>query len=114
MSALGKGVAETRGYNIRTGLNSISSTPYNLGLTYAGSGDVLTANDSVNGKWIYHCDGVNGLINAVTSAGPARNLTYQYDAYRNAPCVTGGQTEGACTSLSFVAATNHITDDRRI
>ncbi|MGO8791343.1 MAG: RHS repeat domain-containing protein, partial [Terriglobia bacterium] len=64
-ASLGNGLTETRGYNNRTWLQSLTvGSVYSLGLAYEGNGNVHSANDSVNGNWSYGYDGVNRLQTA--------------------------------------------------
>ena len=109
--ALGNNIAESFGYDNRARLSSITSTPYNLGVTYFGNSSVHTANDSVNGNWTYGYDAVNRL----TSAGKSGlSFTYAYgasgnDRYGNRwqqNVITGS---GPAPQLSFSATTNRIT-----
>jgi RHS repeat-associated protein len=98
---MGNGIAETRSYNNRTWLSSLTSNPYNLSLSYYGNGDVYTANDSINGNWKYDTyDGVNRLQHADTTDGSNKSLTYGYDAYGNASCTAGSQNV-VCHAYSF-------------
>jgi hypothetical protein len=63
-ASLGNGLTESRGYNSRTWLQSLSvGSAYSLALTYLGNGNVYTANDSQNGSWTYQYDGANRLWN---------------------------------------------------
>ena len=63
---------ESRSYDTRGRLSSLPvGLAYALSnLTYAGNGNVLTANDSVNGNWTYTYDGVNRLQTVLTSGQP--------------------------------------------
>ena len=97
VATLGNGATETRNYNNRTWLGSMSvvksgTTLYSLGLTYAGNGNVLTANDNnVNGNWTYTYDNLNRLH---TAAVTGQSFTYNPDRYGNMTCtnsVYGGK-----------------------
>ena len=96
---LGNNVHQSFGYNDRTWLSSISSTPHTLGLTYAGNGNVLTANDSVNGNWTYGYDGLNRLS---TAGKTGQAFSYVYDRY-------GNRTQENPGSQFSFDAHNHIT-----
>ncbi|HEV2348770.1 MAG TPA: RHS repeat-associated core domain-containing protein [Terriglobia bacterium] len=103
---LGNHVAESFGYDNRTRLSSISSTPYTLGLTYTGNGSLLTANDSVNGSWAYGYDSLN-RINSAGKSGLA--FTYAYDQYGNRTQQNVTQGSGPAPRYSFDVH-NHITN----
>ena len=131
-ATLGNGLTETRAYTDRTWLGSIcvqnatgttcgstpvysltGNNPNNPGMVYyAGNGNVLGANDSVNGNWTYSYDGVNRLLTA-TIGGQNFNYYYTADgssgAYGNMTCTAPQQY--ACTplGLSFSSSTNQIT-----
>jgi RHS repeat-associated protein len=108
-ASLGNGLGESLTYYPRGWLQSlsvgISGSTYNLSLTYAADGDVLTANDSVNGNWTYAYDDFNRLISA-SKTGQA--FSYDYDRFGNRwhQNVTAGT--GPMSSLGF-DANNHIT-----
>ena len=53
---------------------------YYFDLIYAGNGNILTGNDSVNGNWTYGYDALNRLASANTSG---QSYTYDYDRYGN-------------------------------
>src|SRR5579862_6909662 len=61
------GGALTGGANEQTA----SGPAYTLSAGYAGNGDVLGANDSVNGNWTYTYDPMNRLV----TSGCASNAT---------------------------------------
>ena len=106
-AALGNGLTETRGYNSRTWLQSLSvGSVYSLGLTYAGNGNVVTANDSENGNWAYGYDGANRLHTA-SRAGQA--FTYNPDTWGNMTCTNTGSLPCTPQGLSFNTSTNRIT-----
>ncbi len=111
-ATLGNGLTETRAYNNRTWLQTltVSGSTHTLGLTYAGNGNVLTANDSVNNRqstaWTYTYDGVNRLGTAVTGG---QSFTYTYDRYGNMTCTNAGSLPCTPSGMTFNAATNRIT-----
>ena len=79
---LGNGLTETRNYNSRLWLTSLAAgSAYSLNMTsYAPNGDVLAANDSVNGNWTYAYDAFNRLLSANASG---QSYTYDYDRFGN-------------------------------
>ncbi len=56
--------------------------PYTFSVSYAPDGNVLAAQDSVNGNWSYGYDDFNRLITATNSA-PQQGYSYAYDRYGN-------------------------------
>ena len=117
-ATLGNGLAESRGYNDRTFLSSLSvgtnGSVYSLGLTYEYNGNVKTASDSVNNlagtQWTYGYDSLNRLQSAVT--GGSVSFTYSPDPWGNLPCTA---TQGkACTPLgmAFTDAQHPIATNR--
>ena len=73
-ATLGNGLAETRSYTNRGWLGSIGvGSVYSLSMGYAGNGNILADNDSVNGNWAYTYDNVNRLL---TATGAGQNFTY--------------------------------------
>jgi uncharacterized protein (TIGR03437 family) len=56
--------------------------PYSFQVAYAPNGDVLTAQDSVNGNWNYTYDDFNRLATA-TNTNPPQSFGYAYDRYGN-------------------------------
>jgi RHS repeat-associated protein len=68
----------TGGQNAGTG----PGTVYNYSLNYAPDGNVLSANDAVNGNWSYAYDDFNRLAQA---SGPAagQGCAWSYDRYGN-------------------------------
>ena len=78
-------------------------TPYSYTLTYAPNGDILNANDSVNGSWTYTYDTFNRLKTAVATNGSG--CSWDYDRYGNrwhqntynGSCLT--QTGSACARM---------------
>jgi RHS repeat-associated protein len=79
---LGNGVSESRSYNSRMRLTSLTAgSLYSLSMSsYAPDGDILSVNDSVNGNWTYTYDDFNRLATA-NAIGQA--YTYKYDRYGN-------------------------------
>jgi len=68
-SLLGNGLQESWGYDVRGRLQSYSAgSAYSFsGLNWAGNGDLLGANDGVNGNWTYTYDAFNRLSTASQS-----------------------------------------------
>ena len=81
---LGNGLTETRNYNSRLWLTSLSAgTVYSFNMTsYAPNGDVLAANDSVNGNWTYSYDPFNRVVGSNQNSGHAV-YSYVYDRFGN-------------------------------
>src|SRR5205807_1126952 len=82
---LGNGISETRTYDPRLRLTSISDGPlYSLTIPasggYAPNSDILSANDSINGNWTYTYDDFNRLLTA-NATGQA--YAYDYDRVGN-------------------------------
>jgi RHS repeat-associated protein len=77
---------------------------YSLSLGYAPNGDVLTANDSVNGNWTYSYDDFNRLATAGNSS-PQQGFSYAYDQYGNRwqQNLTAGS--GGTSNLTFTVNT---------
>ena len=80
-ASFGNGISETRTYDNRLRLASITDgARYTLTIPassgYAPNGDILAANDSVNGNWTYTYDDLDRLATA-TATGQA--YTYAYD-----------------------------------
>jgi RHS repeat-associated protein len=72
------------------GGNGAPATLYSLSLGYAPNGNVISANDSVNGNWAYAYDPFNRLtcsnLNNGTCASPTSGqvtYTYNYDRFGN-------------------------------
>ncbi len=84
-ASLGNALNEARSYDGRLRLTSITNgTVYALTIPangYAPNGDILAANDSVNGNWTYSYDAVNRLIAANKSGTEIYN--YDYDRFGN-------------------------------
>lgn len=119
---LGNAVNETRAYDARLRLCSIiDGSVYTLSIPstasvscpsgsvngYAPDGDILAANDSVNGNWTYSYDPLNRLIGSSQNSGTA-TYSYAYDRFGNRwqQNVTNGS--GSSSSLGF-NANNQIT-----
>lgn len=83
-ATFGNGIVETRNYDGRERLTSISDgSLYTLTIPsggYAPNSDVLAANDSANSNWTYAYDAFNRLISA-NATGQA--YTYIYDRFGN-------------------------------
>jgi len=76
---------------------SCASSVYSLSTGFAPNGNVLTANDSVNGNWTYLYDDFNRLASGTPSGQPT--FTHLYDRYGNR---WGQYLNGACTAgLTF-------------
>jgi YD repeat-containing protein len=85
---LGNGLTETIKYDNRERVTSItqsklgSTVGYSVSIEqYAPNGNVIVANDSVNGNWIYQYDSLNRLNGASSSSG--LNLSWLYDSFGN-------------------------------
>jgi YD repeat-containing protein len=90
-ASLGNGINETRTYDGRLRLAGITDgSVYALTIPtsggYAGNGNVLTANDSVNGNWTYSYDAFNRLVSASKTG---QSYTYGYDRFGNRWTVNG-------------------------
>jgi|HubBroStandDraft_5_1064220.scaffolds.fasta_scaffold03954_12 RHS repeat-associated protein len=81
---------------------------YAFNLGYAPDGDVLIANDSVNGNWTYTYDDFNRLFTSSNSALP-QGFSYVYDQYGNRwyQYVTAGQ--GPSPQFTF-SIDNQVTN----
>jgi len=82
---LGNGISETRTYDPRLRLASITDgSLYSLTIPasggYASNSDILSANDSINGNWTYTYDDFNRLLTA-NATGQA--YAYDYDRFGN-------------------------------
>ncbi len=90
---LGNGIAETYAFTARGWVQSLSAVksstsvysfsiinPANSQTGYSGNGNVLYANDSVNGNWAYTYDPMNRLI---TSGKSGQAFSYVYDRFGN-------------------------------
>ena len=90
---LGNGIAESYTYTARGWTQSLSATLgatsiYSFSITnpstgetgYSGNGDLLYANDNVNGNWTYTYDDMNRLV---TSGKSTQAFSYVYDRFGN-------------------------------
>ncbi len=105
-TALGNGLNETRSYDSRLRLASIAvGAVYNVTIPstngYAPNGDILAANDSVNGNWTYTYDDFNRLKTSTQTGVQA--YSYDYDRFGNRWHQNGPQS----SQLAF-DANNHI------
>ena len=119
---LGNGVNETRTYDGRLRLTGITDgSVYTLTIPsgYAPNGDILAANDSVNGNWNYAYDGFNrlcasnqggqtSLLCTSTNNTGQKAFTYAYDRFGNRWNQTITAGSGPAPSYGF-DANNHIT-----
>jgi len=85
-ATLGNGLAETRTYNARGWLATIGDgSAYTLTVPsangYAGNGNILAANDSVNGNWSYTYDDFNRLSTAAKNG--VGTYSWAYDRFGN-------------------------------
>jgi RHS repeat-associated protein len=78
--------------------------PYSFSVSYAPNGDVLTANDSVNGNWTYSYDDFNRLA-AANNSSPQQGLGYAYDRYGNRwqQNVTAGTANSSILTFSVTS-----------
>jgi RHS repeat-associated protein len=86
-ASLGNGINETQTYDSRLRLSSITDgSAYSLSIPssggYAPNGDILAANDSVNGNWTHTYDDFNSLLGANQNSG-AQVYSYDYDRFGN-------------------------------
>ena len=84
---LGNGLPETATITARGWLQSISvgtgGSVYSLSIaSYAPDGDVLQANDNVNGNWVYTYDDFNRLATANKNTNQ-QAFSYAYDRFGN-------------------------------
>ncbi|HET9282240.1 MAG TPA: RHS repeat-associated core domain-containing protein [Candidatus Angelobacter sp.] len=79
-TATPSGAALTGGANSFT--TTQGATIYSLAMGYAPNGNVLSANDSVNGNWTYSYDDFNRLVGASQNGGQ-QTYNYVYDRYGN-------------------------------
>ena len=101
------------GGNLVSGTNP---TSYSYALTYAPDGDVVAANDSVNGNWTYSYDDFNRLVSSACSAEcpdgqGTQGFGYVYDRYANRwqQNVTAGS--GPQPQATFNGNNNRIDGD---
>jgi RHS repeat-associated protein len=64
------------------GANAVNQLLYSFSLGFAPNGDILSANDSVNGDWTYTYDDFNRLLGANQNSGAAV-YSYAYDRFGN-------------------------------
>ena len=107
-ASLGNGIAETRTYDKRLRLSSAADgSNYSLGIPasggYAPNGDILAANDSVNGNWTYSYDDFNRLVGSNQNSGQAV-YSYVYDRFGNRWQQNGPHS----MQLSFSGANNRM------
>lgn len=102
------------------------TSPYTFSVSYAPNGDVLSANDNVNGNWVYAYDGFNRLTcSNLSSNGSCSSptsgsvtYTYAYDRYgnrwqQNGPStmlLTFNNSQNRMDSYSYDAAGNLLND----
>jgi RHS repeat-associated protein len=112
-AALGNGVTESWSYNNRgwqqSGTATFgSTTPYSFSVaTFAPNGDILAANDSVNGNWVYKFDDFDRLVcsnlasngTCATPTSGTPTYTYDHDRFGNRWHQNGPQS----SQLSFDA-----------
>jgi RHS repeat-associated protein len=96
-------------------------TIYNYNVAYAANGDVLTANDAVNGNWTYAYDAFNRLLTAVSS-NTGLGCSWVYDRFGNrlqqnpyngscgAPQYTSSGGNNRMDGYSYDAAGNLLND----
>jgi RHS repeat-associated protein len=118
IATLGNGVTESWNYNKRLWQQSGtatfgSATPYSFSVaTFAPNGDILAANDSVNGNWVYKFDAFNRLVcsnlasngTCATPTSGTPTYTYDHDRFGNRWHQNGPQS----SQLGF-DANNRIT-----
>jgi len=114
-ASLGSGVAETRTYDARLRLASIADgANYTLAIPssggYAPNSNILRANDSANGNWVYGYDDFNRIATGVSS-GTGQGCAWAYDQYGNR--WSQATYNGSCTqtSLSFSGGNNQIDSE---
>ena len=111
-ATLGNGIGETRTYDSRLRLASITAgSVYSLTIPstggYAPNNEILAANDSVNGNWVYTYDDFNRLSTAVAS-NKGLGCSWDYDRYGNR--WHQNTYNGSCVTptASFLGANNRI------
>jgi RHS repeat-associated protein len=86
-------------------LGAAVTTLYSYSLGYAGNGNVLSANDSVNGNWAYQYD----LFNRLQSGSNAVvGLSWQYDRFGNRLQQNVSKGAAGSPQLSFSGGNNRI------
>lgn len=79
-----------------------ATTPYSASLTFVPNGNVLTANDNVNGNWSYGYDDFNRLLSGSKTGA---SYTYAYDRYGNR-----WQQNGPLSSILTFSSGNNRMD----
>jgi RHS repeat-associated protein len=111
---LGNGLTETKTYDNRERVSSISQSQkgsaiqYTSSVTYQANSNLLTANDSVNGNWTYGYDSLNRLSTASSAAG--LNLSWVYDSFGNRWSQTATGT-GSAPQPTFTFSQNNNRAD---
>ena len=116
---LGNGLSETWKYDNRGRLMSeavgtgcsggtCTTTKYSASATYYPNGDVMSANDTANGNWVYTYDDFNRLASSVSGSN---TYTYAYDRFGNRwnQKLNGGCTAGTSVCVQF-DANNRMTN----
>jgi RHS repeat-associated protein len=91
------------------------SGPYSLALTYAPNGDLLSANDTVNGNWNYgnsaNQNGYDDFNRLVLATSGSNTYSYTYDRYGNRwqQLLNDTCTAGTASCLTF-DSNNHESD----
>ena len=108
---LGNGLTETRAYDNRERVTSISQAKsgstvgYSVTEGYYPNGNVMSVNDSVNGSWAYTYDPLNRLSTA--SLSTRLNLGWTYDSFGNRLSQSATGTGSAPqVSLTFTGNNN--------
>ena len=110
---LGNGLTETRTYDNRLRVTSITQSQpgstfgYSVALGYYNNGNVEWSNDSVNGNWVYQYDSLNRLTGATSANG--LTLTWTYDSFGNRLSQSASGTGYAPqVSFSFTGNNNQM------
>jgi RHS repeat-associated protein len=112
-ATLGNGIAQTRTYDARLRLNGITDgSLYTLTIPasggYAPNGDILAANDSVNGNWTYAYDAFNRLAGSNKNSGQVA-YSYAYDRFGNRWSQTVTAGTGSSSSLAFTSSNRIVS-----
>jgi RHS repeat-associated protein len=83
--------------------------PYSFSVSFAPNGNVLSANDSVNGNWNYTYDDFDRLATSVNS-NPQQGYSYVYDQYGNRWQQNLTSGSGNSSILTFTAATSAVSN----
>lgn len=106
----GRLVSEAAGTGCTAGAGTCTTTKYGASVTYFANGNVMSANDTADGNWVYTYDDFNRLI---SSAGGPNNYSYAYayDRFGNRwnQTLNGGCTAGTAVCVQF-DANNHMTN----